>query len=176
VLKKNIFVIGGCKSGKSRHALELAEKITKEKRLFIATCVPCDNEMEQKVARHKKERDKTWSTLEIPIKISEAIQNNHNSCNVILIDCITLWINNILATTKQWDAITGNVKRFVHCIEKSKCPVIMVSNEVGTGIVPENSLARLFRDVAGYVNQQIAAHVDDVFWMVAGIPVPIKKS
>jgi len=175
IIKKNItFVLGGCRSGKSGHALKLAEQIPGANKIFIATCIPHDDEMKDRVARHQKERSSVWKTIEIPLLLSEAI-SKHDRNDLILVDCLTLWISNILLETDESEKIAGHVKNLTEALKNVKCPVILVSNEVGTGIVPENRLARLFRDAAGFANQQVAASSDRVIWMVAGIPVDIKR-
>ena len=174
-MKEAILVIGGCRSGKSRYALELAKQISRDRRIFIATCVPKDKEMEMRVARHKEERGKGWSTVEIPIRLPEAIIEYSSKSDLILVDCLTLWISNLILNNNDVD-ISKTALRLTRSLKDAQCPVIMVSNEVGTGIVPENRLARLFRDAAGIVNQNIATCSDRVIWMVAGIPVPIKES
>ena len=176
-MNETIFILGGCRSGKSRHALELAGKFTENQRIFIATCVPSDEEMKQRVARHQKDRGKSWKTLEVPIHLPEAISENSSKGNVILVDCITLWINNLLMEMQisTVDEIIEPINRLTHSLKAAQCPVILVSNEVGTGIVPENQLARLFRDITGTANQKLAACTDKVVWMVAGIPVPVKS-
>ncbi|MBL0700190.1 MAG: bifunctional adenosylcobinamide kinase/adenosylcobinamide-phosphate guanylyltransferase [Desulfosarcina sp.] len=172
--KKNILVIGGCRSGKSSQALKLADQFSDNMRIFIATCVPYDDEMKERVARHQKERDNTWTTVEEPVNLHKAITEHGETSDIILVDCITLWISNLLLKTRRIDYILENVQKLVDAVKKAKCSVIMVSNEVGTGIVPENELSRMFRDAAGFANQHIAAAADQVVWMVAGIPVKIK--
>jgi len=174
-LKETILVIGGCRSGKSRHALELAEKISGSKRIFIATCMPLDDEMKERIDRHKKERDKSWTTIEAPVELPEVINGNSREGDVILIDCLTLWINNILMETESTGIIDDHIQKLIIALKEAKCPIIMVSNEVGAGIVPENRLARQFRDLAGFTNQKVAECVESVIWMVAGIPVIIKS-
>ena len=173
-MKKTIFITGGCKSGKSRHALELSEEISTSKRIFIATSMPLDDEMKERIDRHKQERDKSWKTVEAPIELSVAINKNNKNGNVILVDCLTLWINNLLMENKNPDIINQHIDKLICTIKKTKSPIILVSNEVGTGIVPENDLARKFRDLAGLTNQKVAKCADRVIWMVAGIPVSIK--
>jgi adenosylcobinamide kinase/adenosylcobinamide-phosphate guanylyltransferase len=172
-VKETIFVIGGCRSGKSSHALHLAEQIPGQK-IFIATCTPQDKEMEQRVLRHRQKRSSAWKTLEVPLLIPETINKHSLKRNVILIDCLTLWINNLIMDDEDPTKIDTQIRNLIRSIEKVECPVILVSNEVGTGIVPENRLARLFRDITGLANQKVAACVDRVIWMVAGIPVKIK--
>ena len=172
------FVIGGCRSGKSRYALELAGKLSENNKIFIATCQPQDEEMRQRVARHQKDRGKTWITLEVPIALPEAVTQNSYRGDMILVDCLTLWINNLLTMTQKVseDEVIGSVDSLTQALQTVKCPVILVSNEVGTGIVPENRLARQFRDIMGMANQRVAACAHGVIWMVAGIPLKIKGS
>ena len=173
-MKEIILVTGGCRSGKSRYAMELAKQIPGDKKIFIATCVPEDKEMEMRVARHKEERDKSWSTIEVPLRLPEAIIEYSTKSDLILVDCLTLWISNLVLDNNDMDVSEATL-RLTRSLKDAKCPVIMVSNEVGAGIVPENRLARLFRDTAGIVNQNVAACSDRVIWMVAGIPVSIKE-
>ncbi len=171
---KSTFIIGGCRSGKSSYALNTANKIARDKKLFIATSVPTDKEMEKRVKKHQQDRGTDWTTAEIPIAVPEKIADSSKSYDVILVDCLTLWVSNLLfhnLTQAEIADITGNLE---NAIKYALCPIILVSNEVGTGIVPENKLARLFRDTAGFVNQKIAATADTVFLMAAGIPVKIK--
>jgi len=174
-VNETILVIGGCRSGKSRHALELAEKISGSKRIFIATCMPLDDEMKERIDRHKKERDKSWTTIEAPVELPEVINEKSREGDVILVDCLTLWINNLLMETERTDIIDDHIQKLIIALEKAKCPIILVSNEVGAGIVPENRLARQFRDLAGFANQKVAECADSVILMVAGIPVIIKS-
>ena len=172
-MKETIFVIGGCRSGKSSHALHLAEQIPGQK-IFIATCMPQDKEMEQRVLHHQQQRSSAWETIEVPFFLPEAIHKNGTDGHVILVDCLTLWINNLILNDDKPENIDNHIQKLTQSIETSECPVILVSNEVGTGIVPENELARLFRDIAGFANLKVAVCVDRVIWMVAGIPVKIK--
>lgn len=173
---ETIFVIGGCRSGKSRQALELAEKLAIGEKIFIATCVPHDEEMRMRVTQHRKERGNHWNTVEAPIKVPATVTAHSAPDNVVLVDCLTLWTSNLLMTDTDGDldVIREAATDLTTSLGNAPGPVILVSNEVGTGVVPENKLARLFRDATGYVNQQIAAMATSVFWMVAGIPVKIK--
>jgi adenosylcobinamide kinase/adenosylcobinamide-phosphate guanylyltransferase len=176
MVRQTLFVIGGCRSGKSRQALELAEKLAVDDKIFVATCVPQDEEMRQRVTQHQKERGNLWNAVEAPIEVPATVMAHSAPDNVVLVDCLTLWTSNLLmtATDGDLDVIRQAVTDLSVSLEKAPGPVILVSNEVGTGVVPENKLARLFRDATGYVNQQIAAIATSVFWMVAGIPVKIK--
>ncbi len=171
---KITLVIGGCRSGKSRYALDMANRISGGRKLFIATSVPTDSEMEERVRIHRKDRGKYWITAEIPVDIPQKIKEASKSSNVILVDCLTLWVSNLLFNGFTHDAVTDITDELANALKQSSCPVILVSNEVGAGIVPENRLARLFRDTAGFVNQKAAAAADHVFLMAAGIPVKIK--
>mgnify|MGYP006299588107 CR=1 FL=1 len=173
-MAENTLVIGGCRSGKSRHALTLAEEISKKNRAFIATCIPLDDEMRYRVSMHQKERSVSWKTVEAPVDVPEAIASNSPVSDVILVDCITLWVSNLLMESEDFETVSHRVEQLTKVLKKAECPVILVSNEVGTGIVPENRLARKYRDMAGFANQRLAAHIDRVIWMVAGIPVQIK--
>ena len=172
-MRETVLIIGGCRSGKSGHALHLADQFAGHK-IFMATCVPLDKEMEQRVSHHQKQRNPNWKTLDVPLFLPEAIRENSGRGQVILVDCLTLWINNLLMENDDPETIDKHVGQLARSLENTECPVILVSNEVGTGIVPENRLARLFRDIAGFANQKIAACADRVIWMVAGIPVEIK--
>ena len=175
-MKETIFILGGCRSGKSRYALKLADNVEGVRKIFIATCDPSDYEMKESVKFHQKERPKTWHTLEIPVLLPENIIEWSLKSNVILVDCLSLWINNLMLQTCDIDKIEDHVQRLAFSVQQASCPVILVSNEVGSGIVPDNKLARIFRDALGLANQQIAPISDKVIWMVAGIPVVIKET
>ncbi|MBF0573944.1 MAG: bifunctional adenosylcobinamide kinase/adenosylcobinamide-phosphate guanylyltransferase [Desulfamplus sp.] len=182
---KITLVIGGCRSGKSNYALSLANQISGKSKIFIATSVPTDKEMEERVIKHRIERGKEWITVEEPIEISGAIKNfniNNNStdknfisADVILIDCLTLWVSNLMFNNFDDKKIAAIIQEFQDTLKSSSLPILLVSNEVGMGIVPENGLARRFRDIAGMVNQKIAQTSDQVIYMVAGIPMIIKS-
>jgi adenosylcobinamide kinase/adenosylcobinamide-phosphate guanylyltransferase len=169
-----IFVLGGCRSGKSAYALQAAEQMPGSRKFFIATCVPQDEEMKQRVARHQKERNQHWTTVEEPLHLPETILENSPQADVILIDCLTLWVSNVMMNTNEDALFKDHIFRLTDAMKEADCPLIVVSNEVGTGIVPENPLARQFRDITGWANQAVAACADQVVWMVAGIPVKVK--
>ena len=168
------FVLGGCRSGKSSHALALAEKMLGAENCFIATCVPYDDEMKDRVRRHQAERGKKWRTIDAPVKLPEAIEKHSKTADVIVVDCLTLWMNNLIMEDLADEAVFEKVEALKAALGKARCPVFLVSNEVGAGIVPENQLARRFRDLTGFANQRIAKCADKLIWMVAGIPVNIK--
>ncbi len=171
--KEKILVIGGCRSGKSSHALLLAETMG-DRRIFVATCVPQDKEMQNRVDRHRLERENTWDTLEIPVNVAGAVTDHSPAADVILVDCLTLWLNNLLMETRNVEEIRKRIDGLAEAVNNAPHAIILVSNEVGAGIVPENKLARLYRDLSGWTNQAIAKACDRVIWMVAGIPVTIK--
>ena len=173
-MNKIIFIIGGCRSGKSTYALQTAEKIPGGRKIFIATCVPQDDEMKQRVARHQRERSQNWVAVEEPLNLPEAILQNSPRADVILIDCLTLWVSNLLMKTDDEKKLADIISQLIDALEKATCPIVLVSNEVGTGIVPENKLARQYRDIIGLANQAVAKTAGKVIWMVAGIPVIVK--
>ncbi len=166
-------ILGGARSGKSGYAEQLALKLPPP-RIYIATARILDEEMAERVRIHRERRGSFWETREAPVNLLDQIRRSIESASVVLIDCITLWLTNILLSEGL------DPKREVEKLcsfMKLQCntPVIVVSNEVGMGIVPENALARRFRDLAGWTNQQLAALSKTVTWMVAGLPVVIKN-
>jgi adenosylcobinamide kinase/adenosylcobinamide-phosphate guanylyltransferase len=173
-IHENTLVLGGCKSGKSRHAQSLAESLSAERRLYIATCVPMDAEMNDRVKRHQDDRDETWTTLETPVAVSIIIEGHSRDYGVILLDCLTLWVTNMILADMTQDEIMEKTKELCAAMKASHCPVVAVSNEVGAGIVPENKLARTFRDIQGVVNQVVAESADRVVVTFAGIPMVLK--
>ncbi len=182
-MKKQItFVIGGCRSGKSSLALDRADQIhlgqadqkTGQPKYFIATSVPTDAEMQDRVIKHQKERGEDWQTIEESLHIDRAILDVSANASVILIDCLTLWVSNLMYEHESFEQIERAVQNLEKALQQCECPVFLVSNEVGYGIVPENSLARKFRDLAGSVNQRVAAVADTVIMSIAGIDVQIK--
>lgn len=172
--KKITFVIGGCRSGKSSFALAQANKAAKKNKCFIATSQPLDPEMEKRVEKHQKERGKDWQTIEEPVLIHEIVNEYSGRAHVILIDCLTLWLSNLLYHSYDTDGVLEILNQFENALLNCRCPVFIVSNEVGLGIVPENRLAREFRDLAGMIHQRMAKLSDRVVMTVAGIALEIK--
>uniref|UniRef100_A0A7C4RSZ9 Adenosylcobinamide kinase n=1 Tax=Desulfatirhabdium butyrativorans TaxID=340467 RepID=A0A7C4RSZ9_9BACT len=164
-------VIGGCRSGKSGHALRLAETLSERNRVFIATCRPMDEEMRQRVAKHQRERDPSWRVVEDVSDLGEAIRQAACPDGVVLVDCLTLWAADLLWSGSDMEAA---LDRLMEGMRASSGPVVLVSGEVGLGMVPENAMARAYRDAVGLINQRVAALADRVVWMVAGIPVVIQ--
>lgn len=173
-MNTSILIIGGCRSGKSRQALKLAEPKRGRQNVFVATCSPQDEEMTARVENHQKERGDRWRTVETPLDPTAAIQDTGPQADILVIDCLTLWVSNLLMAGFDDNQVFDKVDRMCAILSDPPCPVILVSNEVGTGIVPENTLARRFRDMAGWCNQRVAAACEQVIWMVAGIAVSVK--
>ncbi|MDR2018209.1 MAG: bifunctional adenosylcobinamide kinase/adenosylcobinamide-phosphate guanylyltransferase [Syntrophobacterales bacterium] len=168
---KITFILGGARSGKSTYALGEAN-LLKGRKAFIATAEALDREMERRIARHKAERGPEWDTFEEPIDIKSVLKGIGNKYPVILIDCITLWVSNLLhkelSLKEEFESL---VKALLRC---SDADVYLVSNEVGMGVVPEYPLGRVYRDQLGLLNKMIASVADRVILMTAGIPVTIK--
>lgn len=165
-----LLVLGGARSGKSRHAQMRAEQLGGEL-VFIATAQPFDDEMVARIAHHRTERGDAWRTIEAPVDLVGAIAAECRPGRVLLVDCLTLWASNLLLAGHDMDAETD---RLVETLRGVSCPVILVANEVGLGIVPDNALARRFRDVAGRINQTVAAIADEVVFLAAGLPLRLK--
>ena len=179
-MSKIILVTGGARSGKSKFAESLAMKLG-DKAAYIATAQIFDEEMEYRVKLHKQRRDSFWTTYEAPFEADQVIMKVAETFDVILFDCVTMYLSNYLCkeSLKDEKKIYRNAEiligRLIYAAKISNTTVIFVSNEVGAGIVPENKLARIFRDVAGLANQKIAAQAEKVFLTVAGIAVDLKK-
>jgi adenosylcobinamide kinase/adenosylcobinamide-phosphate guanylyltransferase len=167
-------ITGGCRSGKSRQALALGEQSVGRRNLFVATCQPNDAEMAERIARHQRERGPHWETVEAPLALDKVIAERGPDADVLLIDCLTLWISNLMALYSRDEEVIHVVDQLHRAVIAPPCPIILVTNEVGAGIVPENPMARRFRDLAGWCNQIMADACQRVIWIVAGIAVPIK--
>jgi adenosylcobinamide kinase/adenosylcobinamide-phosphate guanylyltransferase len=174
-MSRVILVIGGCRSGKSGFALNTAEKIAADGRIFIATGLQLDKEMKERVLLHQTERGPDWMTIDAPVQLPAAIIKYAETGRVLLVDCITMWLSNLILDQEIAPNIGEYIEDIKASLKRAACPVILVTNEVGTGIVPENRLAREYRDLVGSVNQQLAELADQVVMVVAGIPVWIKS-
>jgi len=167
-------ILGGARSGKSRYGLGLAARYPAP-RLFVATCEPRDAEMEARIEAHQRERGSHWTTREVPLKLTEALAAAQESYGVILVDCLTMWVSNLLL---QADAPKGAIRMagegLVETVANTATPTILISNEVGWGIVPDNPLSREFRDQAGWLHQRLAQVADLVVLVVAGVPLLVK--
>lgn len=164
-----ILVGGGARSGKSRYALELAKKHG-DRLLFLATAQPFDHEMEARIARHRAERAPQFSTVEEPIEIGDAIAKA--DADAIVVDCLTLWLSNVMLTFGR--DVERDTDKLMSAAQSSNAAVILVTNEVGCGIVPESTLGRDFRDHAGILNQRAASVAQEVYWMIFGQALRVK--
>lgn len=171
--KEILLVTGGCRSGKSAYAQDWAEK-TSSKRIYLATARVLDREMADRVKRHQDIRGPGWVTVEEPLNLSAAIERVQGETGVILVDCLTLWVTNLLLEDRADDHILREVDRVTESLSRSAVSIALVTNEVGLGIVPDNPLARRFRDLAGSVNQKMAQAADRVVLTVAGLPLTVK--
>jgi len=172
-LEKITLILGGARSGKSRFALTLGEQVSGRK-AFVATAEVSDAEMAERIQRHREARPKTWKTMEEPVFICDLLSAEMKRYQLFLIDCLTLWLSNLMRKDGSESAILTEVVRLVNFLKTAKASVILVSNEVGSGIVSENPLTRRFRDLAGLMNQQVAEVADAVYLVSAGIPLKIK--
>lgn len=173
-MSKMIFVLGGARSGKSRYAVDSAKKSGK-KTVFIATATALDEEMKERIRLHKISRPKAWGLVEEPLNLNGVILGLKPAYHAAIIDCVGLWVSNLLMADMKDGAIEKSIEELTQSIFKAKVGLmIMVSNEVGGGVVPGDPLSRRFRDLVGLANQKIAAKADEVIVMQAGIPVKIK--
>jgi len=171
--KKIIFITGGARSGKSRFAQQIAKTFSGPK-AYLATAQALDAEMKGRISRHKKSRPKAWRTLEEPVRIAEVLQSEGGNCSLILLDCLTLWLSNLMMAGWGERKILGAADRFLRAAREAPCSLILVSNEVGMGIVPENPTARMFRDLSGLIHQKVAREADEVYFLMGGLPWKMK--
>ncbi len=169
-------VLGGVRSGKSRYAQQLGERA--DRVVFIATAEGRnDSEMQTKIERHQSARPNHWTTVEEQIELGKAIRSVPLGTELVVVDCLTLFAANILERFgEQTTADHAEVEALCQSLSSAPCPIVLVSNEVGSGIVPAYALGRRFRDLTGEINQRIAAQVDNVVFMVAGLPLILKGS
>lgn len=176
---KLTFILGGARSGKSHYAQQLASQ-RGQSVLFIATAQAFDAEMRQRIKLHQQERPQHWKTLEVPLNVSQALTKQFYPADIILLDCLTLLVSNILLATgaeenvdeqKMTEAVDREVNELLDWAAMHSADWIIVSNEVGLGLVPPYPLGRVYRDVLGRANQRIAARAEEVIFMVAGLPL-----
>lgn len=169
-----MLVLGGARSGKSSFALDTCIRM-EGRHIFIATAQALDEEMKERIRRHRKERGRDWVTLEETVEIAKKLKGIDNENTIILVDCLTLWLNNLyMEFGPDNDRIYKKIDELVDGITTVKGRVVLVSNEVGMGIVPENKLARLYRDAAGAMNRRIAEKADKVVVSFSGLPMVLK--
>lgn len=167
-LPRLTLVLGGARSGKSRHAEGLVTAMAPPW-IYVATAQAFDEEMTARIAEHRSRRDAGWHTVEAPLDLAGVIAAD--SGQTMLIDCLTLWLSNIMLDGRDVEAACNAL---VDALAAAKGPIVAVSNEVGLGIVPDNALARRFRDAQGRLNQDVAARADRVVLMAAGLPLTLK--
>ena len=167
-----VFVFGGARSGKSAFALARASAMA-GKKVYVATAQAHDAEMTDRIDKHKRERGSQWETLEEPVLLGRAVRSVSLTHDIAIIDCLTLWLSNLLAAGDSFEKAEEDFIDALRCLDHME-RLFIVSNEVGMGIVPENVLARQFRDMAGRLHQRVAGVADEVFLVAAGIPVKIK--
>lgn len=168
-LPRLTLVLGGARSGKSRFAESLVTAAGSG--TYIATAEAHDDEMRARIARHRDRRGAAWRTIEAPLDLAGALRQAEAGGNPVLVDCLTLWLSNLMEANRSIDRETD---RLISHLAQGACPVVLVSNEVGQGIVPANDLARRFRDRAGLLHQAVAAAADRVYFVTAGIPARLK--
>ncbi len=183
---KSILIIGGARSGKSHFAHELALK-SAQPVLFVATAEAGDEEMRRRIEEHQKTRPATWSTLEVTTHVGSQIFQKIGEAQTVIVDCITLLVNNIFSQYSDpagepinvpliEKEVMAEIGELVDCINRVNASFIIVTNEVGLGLVPANRMGRSYRDLLGGANQILAQHADEIYLMVAGIPLPIKPT
>jgi len=171
-VQRIVLILGGARSGKSRYALRLAEDRF-SRRLFIATAEPIDDEMRERIICHRRSGGRGWRCVEEPLDIADVIHDPPVRCDVILLDCVTVWLGNVLVKEGE-NAVQKRCREVLVALKRAKCPVIIVSNEVGMGIVPDTKSGRMFRDFAGRFNAKLAEIADVVVFVVAGLPIKLK--
>ena len=164
-------VLGGARSGKSRFAEALVSEPVGLRRVYVATAQAFDEEMEQRIATHRAQRGDGWLTVEAPHDLADALLRFAVPGNAVLVDCLTLWLTNLILAAHDTAAAR---EALIAACERVSAPLVLVGNEVGLGIVPDNALARRFRDEAGRLHQRLAAQAGRVIFMVAGLPMQVK--
>jgi adenosylcobinamide kinase/adenosylcobinamide-phosphate guanylyltransferase len=168
-----ILITGGARSGKSIYAEQRAAALG-SRRLYVATAEPKDEEMTRRISAHKSRRGNEWATIEESLELAEALLARRGQMDCALVDCLTLWLSNLLLR-RDGKYAEDKVKDLIEILPRLNFHLVLVTNEVGWGIVPDNMLARQFRDLAGWANQQIAAAAHEVVLTVAGVPLIVKK-
>jgi len=175
--KEITLILGGARSGKSHYAQQLAMELG-DKVLFVATGEALDEEMQARISEHKESRPKSWRTLEIPTGIGRKIEKQIGDAEVVIIDCLTLLISNLLRDEPDYPEaekrMTSEINELIATMDNLNASFVIVSNEVGMGLVPETRLGRIYRDLLGKANQLLASHATEVYLMVACLPVRVK--
>ena len=173
--KELIVILGGVRSGKSRFAQQLAVS-AKGRVLFLATAQATDDEMAERIARHKSSRPAAWHTIEEPLQIASALKSQASSSDIVILDCLTVWVGNMMSrdANASGEETLEEIERLLKVYKDGSASLILVSGEVGMGLVPPYPLGRAFRDIQGWINQKLAQEADKVFFMIAGIPLELK--
>ena len=171
-MKNLIYLTGGARSGKSSFALQCAD--TYDRKAFLATAEAFDEEMQRRILKHKEERGDGYYTIEEPLHIDRAISAMPGDIDVVIVDCLTVWAGNLMHAFDSDEVIMSYLERFMTVLKEPPCNVILVSNEVGMGIVPDNAMARKFRDITGIINQKTAAAATHAWLLCSGIPMKLK--
>ena len=176
--KQIILLLGGARSGKSRYAQQLAMELS-DKVLFVATGEALDEEMQARIAEHKKDRPQSWRTLELPSGLGKGIENQIADSGVVLVDCLTLLISNLLCDEPDYPEaekrVLSEINQLTAAMDRLDANFVIVSNEVGMGLVPDTKLGRIYRDLLGKANQLLAQRATEVYLMVACLPVQVKR-
>ena len=171
-MKRIILVTGGSRSGKSKHALDFAASYNNK--AFIATAEATDDEMRARIERHRRERDPSFRTWEEPIDLVVALKSLPGNTEVAVVDCLTVWLGNLFYREKINNETCPEIEAFLGILQAPPCHLILVTNEVGMGVIPADGATRLFRDTAGSINQILAELAHEVIFSVRGIPLRIK--
>lgn len=171
-MKRIVLVTGGSRSGKSKHALEVS--VPYKNKAFIATAEPIDDDMRVRIELHRRERGTSFFTVEEPVDLATALMSLPDKMEVAVLDCITVWLGNLIYRDRIRNGTCAEVESFLDTLNAPPCHLILVTNEVGMGIIPGDAATRRFRDLAGKINQQLAQVAHEVILTVCGIPVRIK--
>jgi adenosylcobinamide kinase/adenosylcobinamide-phosphate guanylyltransferase len=173
-----VLILGGARSGKSRFAQNLARRLGGEEVLFVATAQARDAEMRRRIERHQQSRPSSWRLLEAPTQVGRALDESADRSSVVLIDCLTLLVSNVLLACGEAaveEAVREETQALLAAIRRRSGTVILVSGEAGQGVVPPTPLGRVFRDLLGWANQDVAAQAEGVYLLVAGVAVEVKS-
>lgn len=171
ILPRLLLVLGGARSGKSTFAERRLSNMPPPW-VYIATAEPFDEEMRARIAEHRSRRDARWLTIECGLDLAAVLKRPETAGRAVLVDCLTLWLSNVMLAGRD---VSAEAEMLLATLAKVPGPIVLVSNEVGLGIVPDNALARRFRDAQGRLNQEIAALADEVVLMAAGLPLVLKS-
>jgi adenosylcobinamide kinase/adenosylcobinamide-phosphate guanylyltransferase len=171
--RRVVFLLGGARSGKSDLALEMLGK-GKGRRGYVATAEALDDEMTARILDHRRRRGPRWETIEVPIDLPDALKKLAPTHSFLLVDCLTLWLSNLLSRHATDKPLLDRFEALVEAMKEIEGKLVVVSNEVGMGVVPDHPLGRRFRDLSGILHQQVAAASNEVYWVAAGLPLRLK--